>query len=54
MIGTGIVANDWTAFCGSDTTAMELNVIDAIFKLTVKQDLFAEEKKEKETMDSLL
>ena len=36
VIGTGIVANDWTAFCGTETTAMELNVVDAIFKLTDK------------------
>ena len=34
VIGTGIVANDWCAFTGTDTTAMELSVIDAIFKLT--------------------
>ena len=47
MIGTGIVANDWTAFCGNETTAMELNVIDAIFKLTIKNSItFEEEKKE--------
>jgi translation initiation factor 6 len=34
MVGTGMVANDWTAFTGTDTTAAELSVIDAIFKLT--------------------
>jgi translation initiation factor 6 len=34
VIGGGIVANDWTAFCGLDTTSTELSVIDAIFKLT--------------------
>ena len=42
MIGTGKVANDWTAFCGTDTTAMELNVIEAIFKLQGKTELFEE------------
>ena len=45
VIGTGIVANDWTAFCGTETTAMELNVVDAIFKLSDKQDIFTAENK---------
>ena len=36
MIGTGCVVNDWTAFTGTTTTATELSVIDAIFKLTEK------------------
>ena len=34
MIGTGLVVNDWTSFCGTETTATELSVIDAIYKLT--------------------
>lgn len=33
MIGSGIVVNDWTALVGTDTTATEISVIDAIFKL---------------------
>jgi len=45
IVGTGVVANDWTAFCGTDSTGAELNVVDAIFKLQDKQDIFAEEKR---------
>ena len=31
VVGSAMVANDWCAFTGHDTTATELSVIDAIF-----------------------
>ncbi|GKT32329.1 Eukaryotic translation initiation factor 6 [Aduncisulcus paluster] len=33
LVGAGIVANDWTAFVGTSTTATEINAITTLFKL---------------------
>ena len=34
LIGSGLVVNDWSCFCGLDTTSTEISVIENIFKLS--------------------
>lgn len=33
VIGGGLVVNDWTAFCGLESTATEIQVVESIFKI---------------------
>ena len=50
VIGAGLIANDKVAFCGMNTTATELSVIDAIFGLISQDNQIFENESERHSL----
>ena len=41
QLGSGVLANDWTLFCGNDCTSAEVDNFEKIFKVAKKNNMFS-------------
>ena len=53
-IAAGLVANDWTAFAGLDTTSTELSVVEAIFRLQDRKPTYVVNEYRESLIDGMI